>query len=100
MMTTVLRDSLGGNCKTTMIATIAVEDILVDESISTCRFAQRVALISNNAHLNEEMDPGMVIARLKKEIVILKAELAIARGESGDTDITLPDYEKEKYFSK
>ncbi|KAI8908901.1 P-loop containing nucleoside triphosphate hydrolase protein [Gorgonomyces haynaldii] len=30
MMTTVLRDSLGGNCKTTMIATIAVEDDLID----------------------------------------------------------------------
>lgn len=30
MMTSVLRDSLGGNCKTTMIATVAVEDILID----------------------------------------------------------------------
>lgn len=30
MMTSVLRDSLGGNCKTTMIATCAVEDALVD----------------------------------------------------------------------
>ncbi|KAI8924527.1 P-loop containing nucleoside triphosphate hydrolase protein [Entophlyctis helioformis] len=30
MMTSVLRDSLGGNCKTTMIATVAVEDELVD----------------------------------------------------------------------
>jgi kinesin family protein 6/9 len=29
-MTSVLRDSLGGNCKTTMIATCAVEDSLID----------------------------------------------------------------------
>jgi kinesin family protein 6/9 len=32
MMTSVLRDSLGGNCKTTMIATCAVEDPLIDVS--------------------------------------------------------------------
>jgi kinesin family member 6/9 len=30
MMTSVLRDSLGGNCMTTMIATLAVEDLLID----------------------------------------------------------------------
>jgi kinesin family member 6/9 len=30
MMTNVLRDSLGGNCKTTMIATVAVEDELIE----------------------------------------------------------------------
>ncbi|RKP02784.1 hypothetical protein CXG81DRAFT_10366, partial [Caulochytrium protostelioides] len=65
MMTSVLRDSLGGNCKTTMVATLAMEDELVDESISTCRFAQRVALINNVAIRNEELDPRLVIQRLK-----------------------------------
>ncbi|KAJ3298827.1 Kinesin- protein 6 [Rhizoclosmatium sp. JEL0117] len=96
MMTSILRDSLGGNCMTTMIATVAPEDELIEESISTCRFAQRVALISNIAKLNEEVDPKLVIARLKREIVRLKAELAIARGETGDSNSELPDYEKEK----
>lgn len=100
MMTSVLRDSLGGNCKTTMIATAAVEDHLIDESISTCRFAQRVALISNNAKLNEEMDPHLVIARLKREIVRLKAELAIARGEGEEGSDELPDYEIERYYRR
>jgi kinesin family member 6/9 len=66
------------------------------ESISTCRFAQRVALISNIAQINEEVDPKLVIARLKREIVRLKAELAIARGEAGDAADALPDYERER----
>lgn len=96
MMTSVLRDSLGGNCKTTMIATLAVEDVLIEESISTCRFAKRVALISNKATLNEELDPKLVIARLKQEIARLKAELAIARGEGGEYSAELPDYEKAR----
>jgi kinesin family protein 6/9 len=96
MMTSVLRDSLGGNCKTSMIATLAVEDILIEESISTCRFAQRVALISNSVSLNEEMDPQLVIARLKQEILRLKAELAIARGDGDEYPEGLPDYEQNR----
>lgn len=46
-MTLVLRDSLGGNCKTVMVATISGEAGQMEESISTCRFAQRVALVTN-----------------------------------------------------
>ncbi|KAJ3134119.1 Kinesin- protein 6 [Physocladia obscura] len=97
MMTSILRDSLGGNCMTTMISTVAPEDELIDESISTCRFAQRVALISNKAELNEEIDPKLIIAKLKREIVRLKSELAIARGETGgDSSEELPEYEIDR----
>jgi kinesin family protein 6/9 len=83
MMTMVLRDSLGGNCKTTMIATMAAEDSSLPETISTCRFAQRVAQISNRLEINEEVDPKLMIARLKAQVVDLKAALAEARGERG-----------------
>ena len=55
LLTSVLRDSLGGNCKTTMIATMSAEERNVMESISTGRFAQRVALVKNDARLNEEL---------------------------------------------
>eukprot|EP00210_Caulerpa_lentillifera_P000893 g864.t1 len=80
-MTLLLRDSLGGNCKTVMIANISIEEKQLDESISTCRFAQRVAMISNKAVVNEELDPLLVIARLKKEIVDLKEEIKFLRGD-------------------
>ncbi|KAI8613988.1 P-loop containing nucleoside triphosphate hydrolase protein [Chytriomyces sp. MP71] len=96
MMTSLLRDSLGGNCMTTLIATVAPEDELIEESISTCRFAQRVALVSNRAQVNEEVDPQKIIARLKREVTRLKAELRIARGETGEEGDDLPDYEKDR----
>eukprot|EP00743_Colponemidia_sp_Colp-15_P003509 GILK01003787.1.p1 GENE.GILK01003787.1~~GILK01003787.1.p1 ORF type:complete len:816 (-),score=173.29 GILK01003787.1:280-2688(-) len=86
MMTQVLRDSLGGNCKTTMIATMSAEDPNLDESISTCRFAQRVALIKNEANVNEELDPNQVIRRLKKEIGELKEEIRILKGGIEEDD--------------
>ena len=53
-LTSVLRDSLGGNCRTAMIATVQPSAAQIEESIATCRFAQRVAMISNRIAVNEE----------------------------------------------
>jgi kinesin family protein 6/9 len=80
MMTMCLRDSLGGNCKTRMIACMNGDPIDVMESMSTCRFAQRVALIKNTARINEIEDPSLVISKQKKEIDLLKNELALVKG--------------------
>ncbi|NXE35433.1 KIF6 protein, partial [Ptilorrhoa leucosticta] len=88
VMTSVLRDSLGGNCMTTMIATLAMDKRNIDESISTCRFAQRVALIKNEAVLNEEIDPRLMIVQLKKEIQDLKYELALVTGKQRTSELS------------
>ena len=40
---------LGGNCLTAMIATVSAEDPNIWETVSTCRFSQRVAAVSNKA---------------------------------------------------
>ena len=90
MMTSVLRDSLGGNCKTIMIATINPEASHTEESLTTCKFAQRVSLIKNKALINEEMDPSIVIRRLKNELLTLREEIAYLKGESGEGDILTP----------
>ena len=76
----VLRDSLGGNCKTKMVATVSAEAVDLYEGLSTCRFARSVSLIQNKITRNERVDPGVIISRLKKEVAELKAELAIAKG--------------------
>ncbi|XP_030854411.1 kinesin-like protein KIF6 [Strongylocentrotus purpuratus] len=94
MMTAVLRDSLGGNCMTTMIATCSVEKKNIDESISTCRFAQRVALIKNDAVLNEELDPKLMIAKLKMEISELKNQLALTSGEQSTDELTQEEIDR------
>ena len=78
LLTSVLRDSLGGNSLTTMIATISMEKRNISESLATCRFAQRVAMIKNEAVLNEELDPQLQIVRLKREMALLKEQLRSA----------------------
>lgn len=49
----------------------------------TCRFAGRVAMVSNSVQVNEEVDPVMIVRRLKAEIIELKEEIALLRGGEG-----------------
>ena len=91
LMTSVLRDSLGGNCKTLMVGAIAVEEACIDETISTCRFATRVASIKNNANINEELDPNLLIKKLKKEVDSLKSELRLMQGQDEGTVLSETD---------
>ncbi|XP_025103879.1 kinesin-like protein KIF6 isoform X2 [Pomacea canaliculata] len=91
LMTSVLRDSLGGNCMTTMIATCSMEKKNMDESISTCRFAQRVAMIRNDVMVNEELDPKLLIMKLRQENKDLRDQLALATGEQLQDELTEDD---------
>ena len=63
----------------------------VEEAISTCKFAQRVALIKNSAVVNEDLDPTLMIARLKGELSTMREEVAYLRGEAGDGEKLDPD---------
>ncbi|XP_076763159.1 kinesin-like protein KIF6 [Xylocopa sonorina] len=67
LLTSILRDSLGGNCLTAMLATISIASFNLEETLSTCRFAQRVALIKNELKLNLETD-------IRSENALLRAE--------------------------
>ncbi|GLI60663.1 hypothetical protein VaNZ11_002864, partial [Volvox africanus] len=91
MMTMALKDSLGGNCRTTMVATVNSAQDQLDESISTCRFAQRVAMVRNTVLLNEELDPSLMIRRLKQEVRELKEEIRLLKGEEEERGPLTPD---------
>ncbi|CAL1547858.1 unnamed protein product [Lymnaea stagnalis] len=91
LLTMVLKDSLGGNCLTAMIATISLEPENLGESISTCRFAQRVARIANNARRNEEVDDKTLIKRLKHKVAYLENQVALLRSKGRNEPITDED---------
>ncbi len=93
-LTNFLRDSLGGNCKTFMVANIHGEAAQLDETVSTLRFASRVMCVANDAHVNVAMDPVMQVRRLEREVRELKQELAMRdalQNRSGVTYGTLSD---------
>ncbi|CAK7275250.1 hypothetical protein SEPCBS57363_006585 [Sporothrix epigloea] len=75
VLTWLLKDSLGGNSMTAMIAAISPADINYDETLSTLRYADSAKRIKNHAVINEDAN-----ARMIRE---LKEELALLRGKMG-----------------
>ena len=76
-LTNMLKDSIGGNCKTLMIANVWPEPDHIEESISTFKFATRMMKVANKAIVNVHQDPSMLIKRYEREIRDLKQELAM-----------------------
>ena len=72
-LTFVLRDSLNGNSKTYLIATISSNMDYFQETLSTLKFAQRVKMVRLKAVRNEETVAGGVEG-LKEEIRRLREE--------------------------
>ena len=85
-MTMLLKDALGGNCKTVMVATASPESEHLGEGISTCRFAQRIAMVANEVVVNEEVDPWSIVRRLRAENKDLRDELRLVKGENDDRE--------------
>jgi len=71
-LTRLLQDSLGGNTKTVMFATVGPADYNYDETISTCRYANRAKNIKNKPKINEDPKDTM-IREFQEEIARLKA---------------------------
>uniref|UniRef100_A0A2K6LHA3 Kinesin-like protein KIF14 n=1 Tax=Rhinopithecus bieti TaxID=61621 RepID=A0A2K6LHA3_RHIBE len=72
VLTWLLKESLGGNSKTAMIATISPAASNIEETLSTLRYANQARLIVNIAKVNEDMN-AKLIRELKAEIAKLKA---------------------------
>ncbi|XP_041480700.1 kinesin-like protein KIF1A isoform X5 [Lytechinus variegatus] len=77
VLTWLLRENLGGNSKTAMIAALSPADINYDETLSTLRYADRAKNIVCKAIVNEDPN-ARLIRELKEEVnrlkVILKTE--------------------------
>ncbi|XP_039310400.1 kinesin-like protein unc-104 isoform X13 [Solenopsis invicta] len=71
VLTWLLRENLGGNSKTAMIAAISPADINYDETLSTLRYADRAKQIVCKAVVNEDAN-ARLIRELKEEIQKLR----------------------------
>ncbi|XP_069466076.1 kinesin-like protein KIF1B isoform X4 [Ambystoma mexicanum] len=93
VLTWLLRENLGGNSRTAMVAALSPADINYDETLSTLRYADRAKQIKCNAIINE--DPNAKLVReLKEEVTRLK-DLLRAQG-LGDILDNLKDIQNNK----
>jgi kinesin family protein 6/9 len=77
VLTRFLKDSLVGNVKTAMIATISTHRSHLTETVSSCRFAESVATVTTLSFVNQtELPPSEVISRLREEVTRLREELS------------------------
>ncbi|EGZ24594.1 hypothetical protein PHYSODRAFT_481164 [Phytophthora sojae] len=76
-LTFLLRDALGGNAITSIVATISPDEKYFTETLSTLKFAQRAKFIKNNAVQNEDADS--LVPVLKEQIEKLMLEIATLR---------------------
>ncbi|XP_071244848.1 kinesin-like protein KIF16B isoform X12 [Salvelinus alpinus] len=74
VLTWLLKDSLGGNSKTIMIATVSPADVNYGETLSTLRYANRAKNIINKPTINEDCNVKL-IRELRAEIARLKTLL-------------------------
>ncbi|KAJ1730427.1 hypothetical protein LPJ61_003013, partial [Coemansia biformis] len=82
VLTWLLKDSLGGNSRTFMIATVSPADY--GETLSTLRYADRARHIVNVATVNEDATVKLV-RQLKGEIAELRRRLELAKPATPST---------------
>ncbi|XP_059419783.1 kinesin-like protein KIF1A isoform X2 [Carassius carassius] len=89
VLTWLLRENLGGNSRTAMVAALSPADINYDETLSTLRYADRAKQIRCNAVINEDPN-NRLVRELKDEVARLK-DLLYAQG-LGDIIENLSSY--------
>lgn len=81
VLTWLLKDNLGGNSKTVMVATLSPAADNYEETLSTLRYADRAKRIVNHAVVNEDPN-ARIIRELRKEVETLREMLKHATGAS------------------
>ncbi|XP_046960602.1 kinesin-like protein KIF13B isoform X2 [Vanessa cardui] len=86
VLTWLLKDNLGGNSKTVMVATVSPAADNYEETLSTLRYADRAKRIVNHAVVNEDPN-ARIIRELRQEVEALKEMLKHATGSPVGEDV-------------
>ena len=73
-LTWLLKENLGGNSRTVMVATVSPAEDNLEETLSTLRYADRAKRITNHAKVNEDQN-AKIIRELRAEVESLRAQL-------------------------
>ena len=97
-LTNILKDSLGGNCKTVMIANVWAEPRHLEETLSTLKFAARMMRVQNDATVNVTTDLSSQIRSLQLQVVELKAELQMQNQLFGKSHIKYDGFSDDERY--
>ena len=97
-LTHILKDAIGGNCRTIMIATIWPEEQFILDTLSTLNFAKRMKNVVNDLSVNIMLDKNAYVKKLNKEIKELKKELLMHNTLSNRGKINYDPYTPEEQY--
>ncbi|CAN1775928.1 Kinesin-like protein KIN-7N, partial [Linum perenne] len=86
-LTRILQPALGGNAKTSIICTLAPEEIHIEETKGSLLFASRAKRITNCAQVNEILTDAALLKRQKLEIEELRKKLQGSHAEDLEQEI-------------
>ena len=97
-LTHILKDAVGGNCKTIMITTIWPEEQFILDTLSTLNFAKRMKNVVNDLSVNIMLDKNAYVKKLNKEIKELKQELLMHNTLANRGKINYDPYTPEEQY--
>ena len=97
-LTHILKDGIGGNCRTIMIATIWPEEQFILDTLSTLNFAKRMKNVVNDLSVNIMLDKNAYVKKLNKEIIELKKELLMHNTLANRGKINYDPYTPEEQY--
>ena len=97
-LTHILKDAIGGNCRTVMIATIWPEEQFILDTLSTLNFAKRMKNVVNDLSINIKLDKNAYVKKLSKEIKELKKELLMHNTLANRGKINYDPYTPEEQY--
>ncbi|XP_069985793.1 kinesin-like protein KIF13A isoform X3 [Penaeus vannamei] len=92
VLTWLLKDNLGGNSRTVMVATVSPAADNYEETLSTLRYADRAKRIVNHAVVNEDPN-AKIIRELREEVETLRTQLQSLRQVTRDGHASLQEEE-------
>jgi kinesin family protein 6/9 len=98
-LTSILKDCLGANCNTVMIACMWGEAHHLEETVSTLRLASRMMRVQNETVSVETIDPSALIKKQEKIIRALKQELLMHDALVERTGVAYEPYTPEQQES-
>lgn len=99
-LTHLLKDSIGGNCRTVMIATVWPEEPYLFETLSTLNFAKRMNNVVNELAVNIQLDTTALLKKYRKEIKELKQELAMHNTLANRGRINYDPYQPDEQYQQ
>lgn len=81
VLTNILRDSLGGNCRSSFLLTCSVERQHFEETVATCRFGQRCGEVKVKVQANSEIGLSDQLKDLAAKLKNTEAQLSKAEEE-------------------